>query len=134
VVHAEIAAHAETVVLVAIVRREIVVHVVHAEIVRREIVARVLHVRQATVRKAIVARVPRDQWVSGPRVHREARSPLRVQRHKAPKPPVKQLSRLHHLRQLKRLRPVLLRASRGETEQCYLHRHVISTANSIAVA
>jgi hypothetical protein len=136
-VAAEIAAHVvvEIVAHVAaeIARRETVVLVVHA---RPEIVAlghRERIAQPEIVRQGIAALVAPGQWEIGPRVRRERKSPLRAQRRRVPKRPVR-LSRLHRQRRNKRLRPVLLRASRGDTKPCYWHRHVPSTANSIAVA
>jgi hypothetical protein len=121
-----------------IAHREIVVLVVHARrgIVQPETVALVRRERIAQrgiVQQGTAALVAPGQWEIGPRVRRERKSPLRAQRRRVPKRPVR-LSRLHRQRRNKRLRPVLLRASRGDTKPCYWHRHVLSTANSIAVA
>jgi hypothetical protein len=120
-------AHREIVVLVVRARRGIVQPEIVA-LVRRERIA-----RRGIVQQGIAALVAPGQWEIGPRVRRERKSPLRAQRRRVPKRPVR-LSRLHRQRRNKRLRPVLLRASRGDTKPCYWHRHVPSTANSIAVA
>jgi hypothetical protein len=134
-----------------IVQQEIVVHVrrgpiVPVEIVRRvivqsEIVVRVRHGliarretdhHRETARQEIVPHALPGQWEIDLRVHHAQRDQPRSPKRRVLKCSMR-LQRLHHHRRQLRLRPVFLRASRGDSKPCYWHRHVISTANSIAV-
>lgn len=72
------------------------------------------------------------QWESVQLARRVVRDLPRDPRPRVPPSPTK---RLHlHLRRQARLRAVLLRASRGDLESCYWHRHDLNIVNNIAVA
>jgi hypothetical protein len=120
------------------VRREIEDHVRHAvETVRRGIEDHVHHaaetVRRGIARREIERHALHGQWAIDRPVRRVARNLLRVQRRKVLRS-LTRLPRHQRHRRHQHHRPVLLRANRGDFKPCYWHRHVINTANSIAVA
>jgi len=143
-----IAENAEEIVVVALVAPVVVsevlvdqdrvenavVHVPQGEIVHRANCAvHVRHAHRASVHRASSAvHVHLDQWVSvqcGLHVPIDQLPDLRY------RIPVLQVRRLrHHLRRQARPRRVLPRASRGDLEPCYWHRHVLNIASNIAVA
>jgi hypothetical protein len=126
---------AATAVRVAVV----IVHPDLLEIVRREVqaTARLVHPGQSVIDHREVQATARlvhpGQSVIDLRVHHVRRDLLPGQRHRVPMSLLR-LWRLPRPRRQPHHRQVHRRASRGDSKPCYWHRHVLSIANSIAVA